>query len=314
MTRRLPPLNALRAFEAAARHQSFSRAADEMAVTPAAISHQVKALEDQLQIRLFRRLPRGLVLTDEGRALLPGISDGFLRLADAVGRVCNRDLAGRLRVSVIPSFAARWLVPRIGDFHARYPEIDLEIEAEARSIDLNTSDADIGIRYGSGDYPGLATELLLREELFPVCSPTLLNRGPPLKEMADLRHHVLLHDIYAPGWLNWQSWLEDAGVRDIDLNRGLRFSDTAMIIQAAIAGHGLAIGRSGLMGKDLDAGRLVRPMPVSRPAPYDYWMVVLPHRAEEPRLLVFRQWLAEQAAAPPAQSAPGGRASAPEGS
>lgn len=297
MAPRLPPLNALRAFEAAARHQSFTRAAAELAVTPAAVSHQVKALEEQLQLRLFRRLPRGLMLTDEGRSLLPGISDGFLRLADSVARVANRDLAGRIRVSVIPSFAARWLVPRIGDFHARWPEIDLEIDAEPRSVDLQTSDVDMGIRYGQGGYPGLLTELLLREELFPVCSPTLLNRGLPLKDMADLRHHTLLHDINASGWLNWQPWLEEAAVTGIDLARGLRFSDTAMIVQAAIAGHGLAIGRSGLMGKDLAAGRLVRPMPLSRPAPYDYWMVLLPHRAEEPRLLVFRQWLAEQAAA-----------------
>lgn len=296
MAQRLPPLNSLRAFEAAARHQSFTRAAEELAVTPAAISHQVKALEEQLQLRLFRRLPRGLVLTEEGRALLPGVSDGFLRLADAVARIANRDLAGRIRVSVIPSFAARWLVPRIGDFHARYPEIDLEIDAEPRSVDLQTSDVDIGIRYGAGGYPGLLTELLLREELFPVCSPTLLNRGLPLKELTDLRHHTLLHDINATGWLNWQPWLEGAAVTGIDLRRGLRFSDTAMIIQAAIAGHGLAIGRSGLMGKDLAAGRLVRPLPISRPAPYDYWMVLLPHRAEEPRLLVLRQWLTEQAA------------------
>lgn len=297
MPRRLPPLNALRAFEAAARHQSFTLAAAELSVTPAAISQQIKGLEDQLQIRLFRRLPRGILLTDEGQALLPGISDGFGRLVDAVARVADPGLAGRIRVSVIPSFAARWLVPRLDDFHARYPEIDLEIDAEPRSVDLQSSDVDLAIRYGSGRYPGVHTELLLREEVYPVCSPTLLNRGPPLKEPADLRHHTLLHDSHAQGWLAWQRWLEAAGVTGIDLSRGPRFSDTAMIVQAAIAGQGVAIGRSALMGRDLKLGRLVRPLPISRPAPYNYWIAVLSQRAGEAKLEAFRTWLLQQAAA-----------------
>ncbi len=299
MPRRLPPLNALRAFEAAARHRSFTLAADELSVTPAAVSHQVKGLEELLGVRLFRRLPRGLRLTDQGRNYLPGLTDGLDRLAEATERLTGRRLAGRLKVSVIPSFAARWLVPRIGDFYDRFPQIDVVIDAEPRNVDFAREDVDVGIRYGYGRYPGLHVELLLKEDLFPVCSPSLLNRGAPLKEMSDLRHHVLLHDSTAhldELWVSWDLWLKAAGITDIDLGRGPRFSDTAMILQAAIAGHGVAIGRSALLGEDLRAGRLVRPFDITREAVFSYWVVTAPGSLDEPKVVVFWNWLAEQAA------------------
>lgn len=299
MPRRLPPLNALRAFEAAARHGSFTLAADELAVTPAAVSHQVKALEEYLGHRLFRRFTRGLALTDQGRAYLPGLTDGLDRLAEATEALAGRRLEGRLTVSVIPSFAARWLVPRLGDFYSRFPQIDVVVEAEFRSVDFARENVDIGIRYGRGRYPGLHVEPLLKEDLYPVCSPGLLNRSAPLKELADLRHYVLLHDSTVASeevWVAWTPWLKLAGITDIDVQRGPRFSDTAMLLLAAIAGHGVAIGRSALMGDDLRAGSLVRPFDIARQAVYSYWIVTTPSGADDPKIAVFCHWLAEQAA------------------
>ena len=298
MARQLPPLNSLRAFEAAARHMSFTKAAEELHVTPAAVSHQVKALEDQLGTVLFRRLTRGLALTHEGRAYLPGLTDGLDRLSKATDRVRWRGLAGTLKVSVIPSFGLRWLVPRLGDFRRRYPEIDVVVFAQMESVDFTRSDVDVGIRYGRGRYPGLRTELLMAEELFPVCSPVLANGPCPIREMAHLRHHTLLHDadVHDDGpWVGWPAWLKWAGLDDIDPARGLFFSDTAQILAAALDGLGVAIGRSALLGDDLRAGRLVQLFQTRRPAPFSYYVVTPEAMAERPRIAAFLAWLREMA-------------------
>lgn len=267
LVRRMPPLNSLRAFEAAARHLSFVKAADELNVTPAAVSHQVKALEDLLGVSLFRRFSRGLGLTDEGRAYFPGLSAGFDSLAQATERLQMRGLAGTVRVSVIPSFSLRWLVPRLAGFRSRYPDIDVVVLSDPETVDFTRQDVDVGIRYGRGLYPGLRTDLLMREELFPVCSPVLINGARPLRALDDLRHHVLLHDFehgHGDDWLGWAPWLAEAGLDDIDPERGLFFSDAAQITAAAVDGHGVAVGRSALLGDDLRAGRLVRPFSVAR--------------------------------------------------
>ena len=299
MADRLPPLNALRAFESAARHGSFVEAANELFVTPAAISHQVRTLEDVLGVVLFTRMARGLRLTEEGRAFLPELTKGFAHLARASQLARGGGLAGRVVVSAIPSFAQLWLLPRLHDFYDRYPEIDLELIAELRSADFAREEVDVGLRYGLGSYPGLASVQLLREEVFPVCAPGLLNRGP-LRRFADLRHHRLLHDIYISGaepTLTWARWLRDAGVSDIDPTRGPKFSDAIMMIEAAARGYGVALGRTALVADLLAAGRLVRPFAQALPADYAYYLVMSEASAARPRVQAFVRWAQEQAGA-----------------
>ncbi|MFO1067551.1 MAG: transcriptional regulator GcvA [Geminicoccaceae bacterium] len=300
MSVRLPPLNALRAFESAARHLSFVRAADELHVTPAAISHQVKQLEDSLGLPLFRRLARGLVLTDAGRAMLPELAAGFDRFARAVRGAVAGEVAGELRITVIPSFAQLWLMPRLHRFIAAYPEIEITVLGSAEIVDLARSDIDLGIRYGTGRYPGLWTKLLFREETFPVCAPSLLDGPPPLRRPEDLRHHRLVHDwnlTAGETWLTWSNWLSRLGLPDLDPGRGLKVSDSVMLTQAAVDGLGVAIGRTSLSGGHIAAGRLVRPFAVTMPAEYAYWAVCPEGSETRPRLRAFVDWLVAEAGA-----------------
>jgi len=298
MARRLPPLNALRAFEAAARHASFAKAAAELHVTPAAVSHQIKALEAILEVPLFRRLPRGLVLTEAGRAYLPGLSDGLDRLAQATERLMARGRAGRLTVSVLPSFATRWLVPRLADFRRRHPDLDVHVDASTERIDFARSEVDVGLRYGRGGWPGLRAEVFLTEDVYPVCSPALRDGDPPLDEPADLRRHTLLHDSVVNAdepWIGWAPWLRLFGLDDIDPDRGPSFSDSNMLMEACAAGQGVAIGRDSLIEEPLAAGRLVRPFPHSRLADYRYYLVGPPAAFDKPKVQLFRDWLFEMA-------------------
>jgi LysR family glycine cleavage system transcriptional activator len=300
MTARLPPLNSLRAFESAARHQSFVKAADELAVTPAAVSQQVRSLEQVLGCELFRRLPRGLILTQTGRAALPELQKGFAHLAQAVEDAKGGSVAGPLRVSAMPSFATRWLVPRLASFIESYGDIDIEIRGETRTVDFARDDADLAIRYGQGRYPGLETRLLLEEEVFPVCAPSLLNGPKPLRRLEDLRHHTLLHHgqiTREEATLTWRQWLGEAGRSKVDAERGPRFNDSVMLAEAAVRGIGIALGRSALVAEDLAAGRLVRPFSVSRPADFAFWIVMPEGRSRNPRIRAFIGWLEEQAAA-----------------
>lgn len=298
MNRRLPPLGALRAFEAAARHESFAKAADELAVTPAAVSQQIRQLEADLGVSLFRRLPRGLVLTQTGRSALPELGKAFAHLVRAVEGVRGGSLVGPLVVSVIPSFAGRWLVPRLGRFIEAYPEIEITIRAELRNVDFAREDVDLGIRYGKGIYPGLATRLLLTEDVFPVCAPGLLAGERPLRRLDDLRHHTLLHDRQLSSEepsLYWRTWLRDAGVDGWDFDRGPGFTDSLMMMTACESGLGVALGRGGLCADELASGRLVRPFGHSRPADYSYYVVVPEGHAEAPRMRAFLGWLEEEA-------------------
>lgn len=298
MIRRLPPLNALRAFEAAARHGSFARAADELAVTPAAVSQQIRLLEGDLGLDLFLRLPRGLVVTEAAKRALPELGKGFAHLARAVEDVRGGSLKGPLVISVIPSFATLWLVPRLGPFVTAYPDIEVTVRAEMRNVDFTREDVDLGIRYGKGVYPGLDTRLLLTEEVFPVCAPSLLSGPKPLRRIDDLRHHVLLHDRQLSGEepsLYWRHWLRDAGVSGFDGDRGPGFTDSTMLMEATRNGMGIALGRSALAADDLATGHLVRPFTLSRPADYAYYVVVPEGHAANPRVRVFLEWLQEEA-------------------
>lgn len=297
MARRLPPLISLRAFEAAARHGSFVKAGAELALTPAAISHHVKLLEAHLQVALFTRLPRGLQLTEAGRACLPGLSSGFDSLEQAITGIRAERLAGPLVISVLPSFAAGWLIERLPRFRARYPEIDLHVRTEVAIVDLDREGVDLAVRYGTGRFPGLRATELLREEVFPVCAPALVGGLRLPRRFAELRRHTLLHDAGArrnEPWINWGPWLREAGLVDIDLARGLHFTDSAILYQAAMAGHGIAIGRSVLVGSHVAAGRLVKPLGAPRAVAHAYHVVT--RARTTPKVDACVRWLLEEAA------------------
>ena len=294
MRRRLPPLNALRAFEAAARHLSFTRAARELNVTQAAISHQVKALEERLGLCLFRRLNRALLLTDAGQAYLPDLRDAFDRIDAATRRLRAADDSGPLTVSVLPSFAAKWLVPRLGRFRAVAPDIDVRIAPSNHLTDLDGEGVDIAIRYGGGAWPGVRAEPLMAEDVFPVCGPELARGEPPLVTPADLARHTLLHD---DDHARWRMWLMAAEVADVDPGRGPVFTDSSLTIQAAVAGQGVALARSALANADLASGRLVRPFDITVPAKYAYYMVTPEGgAATRPKVVAFRDWLLAEVA------------------
>lgn len=289
MTRRLPPLNALRAFEAAARHLSFTKAADELHVTQAAVSHQIKALEEWLGLPLFRRINRGLVLTDAGQAYLPPLRDALDSMANATERLFRKDSAGALTISTMPSFAAKWLVMRLGRFQAAHPELDVRLHTTSQLVDFAQQDVDVAIRFGSGNWPDLRVERLLSEDIFPVCCPRLL---PTLRRPEDLKNHTLLHDDYI---ITWGSWLTAAGVHGVDATRGQYFTDSALVLQAAMEGHGVALARQVLVADDLAAGRLVRPFDVTLTGEYAYYLAAPHHYFSRPKVKAFREWLFAEA-------------------
>jgi LysR family glycine cleavage system transcriptional activator len=292
--RKLPPLNALRAFEAAARSLSFTRAAAELHVTQAAISHQVRALEAELGLPLFVRLHRALRLTPQGARYLPALRDAFDRIDAATRSLAPRRARRQLAISVVPSFGTRWLVPRLGDFRARHPRLDLTLHASSQLVDLAREPFDVAIRFGPGAWPGLRADLLLDEEIVCVASPALARGRRPLARPADLRRHVLLHDeSHEP----WRTWLEAAGVRGVDAERGIVFSDSAQIVQAAVAGQGVALARRRLAEADLRARRLLRLFADRARSRTDfaYYVVSLAARADEPAIAAFRRWALAQA-------------------
>ena len=298
MARKLPPLNALRAFEAAGRCLSISKAAEELNVTPAAVSHQVKALEDTLGTILFRRLNRALMLTDAGQTLLPGLRDGFDHLAQAVGKLAARRDGDTVMVSSSPSFAAKWLVPRLDRFRAAHPEIELRIDATDRLVDLSREEADVSLRYGPGNYPGLHSEQLFSDEAFPVCSPSLC-RGPlPLRSPEDLAAHTLLHtewDVLKETAPSWHMWLLAAGVSGVDATRGPRFNQDSMALQAAVDGQGIALVSGVLAAGDLAAKRLVRPFDLSLPVSFGYYVVAHERALTRPHIAAFLDWITAEA-------------------
>jgi LysR family transcriptional regulator, glycine cleavage system transcriptional activator len=299
---RLPPLTALRAFVVAARHLSFARAAEELHVTPAAVGQQIRQLEAHLGCSLFDRNGRGLRLSDAGSALLPGLSEGFERIVEALAQMSSRAAARPLTVSVTPSFAAKWLVPRLEKFNAAFPGIDLRISASMALVDFAAEDVDCSIRYGSGAYPELVVEKLLAESVFPVCSPALLAGAHPLDHPAALQHHVLLHDDSPDrdaSCPDWRMWLRAAGIAERSAEQGPRFDQSSLVLEAAIAGHGVALAKAQLAMSDLRAGRLVRPFGAARRVEFAYYFVAPPERSDWPKVAAFRQWLRSETTGQP---------------
>ncbi len=293
MSRRLPPLNSLKAFEAAARHLSFTRASVELNVTQAAISHQVKGLEDRLGMLLFRRLNRTLLLTDEGQSLLPSVSEALDILAGAIDRLARQEQAGVLTLSTLDSIAASWLVPRIGKFRALQPDIDVRISSTDDIVDFSGDGIDMALRYGHGKYPGTESVLLMTETLFPVVSPLLLERIGPLDKPSDLARFPLLHDDMRD---DWAAWMERAGVTGINVSRGASFSHSNHVLLAAAAGEGVALGRSVLVVDNLSAGLLLRPFDIELNAKLAYYAVYPRASASRPKVVAFRDWLIGEAA------------------
>ena len=298
MNNHLPPLSALRAFEAVARHLSFSKAADELNVTPAAISHQIHALEQDLGVKLFHRLSRSIALTPSARILLPGLSEAFAGIQSAVGRLRAHNDTGTLTVTASPSFAAKWLVLRLHRFQEICAEVDVRISATDDVVDLSKGDFDIAIRYGTGHYPGLEVELLFTNEVFPACSPQLLAAGPPLRSPDDLRRHALIHDQAIerdPLVPTRPMWLKAAGVKDVPAATGLSFNNMHLALDAAIAGHGVVLAYSTIAAADIAAGRLVRLFSLSLPDQFAYYIVTAPGALERPKVRTFRDWLRREA-------------------
>lgn len=299
--RRLPPLNAVRAFEAASRHSSFQSAADELAVTPGAVAQQIKSLEQWLGMPLFRRLPsKGVALTAAGQRYAATVSQLLDGLADATARLVGQDNAHILTVSTIPSFASQWLIPRLGAFRQAHPGLDVRVIASNGLTDFTREEVDIVVRYGRGHYPGLWSTLLLHETFFPVCSPALLTHPEhPLRSVQDLKHHVLLHEEVEPLFSaspDWERWLAIAGATGIDARRGPRFTHTYLALQAAAAGQGVALVTSVLIGNDLATGRLIRPFGPEVPGPYNYHLVCPPEALDLPKVAAFRHWIEAEAA------------------
>ena len=291
----LPPLNGLRAFEAAARHMSFTKAADELHVTQSAISHQIRALEDRLGIRLFRRLNQALVLTDAGQLLLPSVRDAFERLAAGLERVMEHERSGVLTISVAPSFASRWLMSRIGRFRERHPDIQLRISISQHEIDFGReADVDLALRHGLGVWEGLRADRFLNDEVFPVCSPALLKGRKPLRCPADLRHHVLLDDT---GHSYWAAWLSVAGLSDLKPTPDLVFDEIGVAIEAAENGQGVAMARATLVAEELANGRLVRLFNLSLPGDFGYYIVCPQAMADRAKIAKFRRWVLDEGAA-----------------
>lgn len=299
MARPLPPLNALKAFESAGRHLSFTKAAAELNVTPAAVSHQVKALEDLLGVPLFNRLTRALRLTEAGQAALPTLGQGFDKLARGVEQIRAFGDSEVLTISVSPSFGAMWLVPRLERFRIRHPDIEIRLDGTDRRIDLTRDDADVALRYGPGGYSGVRVDRLFGQANTPVCSPALLNGDPPLRTPEDLRHHTLLHVDWKDAEASWRMWLLAAGLDDIDPTRGPRFTLESMAVQAALDGQGVALVGDMLVADELAAGRLVRPFDrsLSTPLSFSYYLLSPKDSDEQPKVAAFRDWLLEEARA-----------------
>lgn len=300
MTRPLPSLNALRAFESAGRHLSFTRAAAELNVTPGAISHQVKALEELLEVPLFHRLTRALRLTDAGQAALPTISQGLDKLVEGVEKMRAHSESEVLTISVSPSFGAMWLVPRLERFRSRHPDIEIRIDGTDRLVDLARDKTDVALRYGPGGYSGVRIDRLFTQVNTPVCSPALLRGEHPLNQPGDLRHHTLLHVDWKDAEASWRMWLLAADIQGIDPTRGPHFTMENMAVQAALDGHGVALVGDILVADELAAGRLVRPFDSSfnTPLTFSYYLLSVKGSVELPRVTAFREWLLEEAHTP----------------
>ena len=309
---RLPPLNALKAFEATARNLSVKRAAVELNVTSAAVSHQIRALEEYLGVQLFRRYNRALEMTDVAKAALPKLGEGFDCMAQAVTILRSQQGGGALTVSSAPSFASRWLMPRLHRFIAGHPEIDVRISARMRRVSVDgkgdvaeratldawLADSDVAILYGRGHVSGLLIERLLDLSITPICSPKLLTGDNPLRSGEDLRHHLLLHDDTGELYDNepfWGLWLREAGIKGVDANKGPHFSHSVLAFEAAIDAVGILASMPALAAEDLASGKLITPFDLSVKLPDGYYMACGEHADERPAVAAFRSWMRDEA-------------------
>lgn len=293
----LPPLAALRALDAAARHGSFTRAAIELNVTQSAISHQIRHLEELWGFELFARGTRPLALTKNGAVLAPIAREFFTRLSTTLEGLRVEETKGALKISTLESFALTWLVPRLSDFSERHPEIAVWISTTDHMVDFAVEDVDFGIRIGHGDYPGLHSTFLLREYVFPVCSVQLIERLGMPKSPADLANFPLLLLSHYDEEINsfWDAWLTAAGVPDLPLELGPRFPNSNMALQAAIAGQGIALVRSAHVDRGMKEAGLMRLFDVHCPADLAYYLVCREGAQERPRMIAFRDWLLSEA-------------------
>ncbi|ELW9531020.1 transcriptional regulator GcvA [Burkholderia cenocepacia] len=295
-------LNALRAFEASARHRSFSAAAAELHVTPAAVGQLVRSLEEWLGVPLFHRGASGrlrLVPTAAAERALPDIRAGFDRLTVGLERLREGSTSGMLTVAVSPAFAAKWLLPRIESFQNAWPDTDVRLDTNLKPVDFVTQQIDIGVRYGTGNWPGLVADKLMDEDVYPVCSPGLLRGRPCLQKPADLARETLIHDLSMDsrtGFPAWDTWLRKAGVADAATGRGMQINNSAAVLQAAIEGHGVALARSVMARDDLATGRLVRLFPeITYASPLAYYIVYRDECSGLAKLVAFRDWLLREA-------------------
>ncbi|MEI9903019.1 MAG: transcriptional regulator GcvA [Asticcacaulis sp.] len=297
---RLPPLSALRVFEAAARHESFKQAAEELFVTPGAVSQQIRLLEEHVGVELFVRDGRRVVLSDAGKASALILKEAFEKMFEATRLMKSGQQKGRVTVSAAPSFAAKWLMPRLYEFSAANEDIDVWVSADMAPVDFAVSDIDLAVRYGSGHWNGLNVEHLLAEAVVPVCSPALFEAAP-MKKPADLAHHLLLHDVGGeldPSCPDWAMWLKAHAVEGVDATRGLRFNQSSMVIEAAVAGRGVALAKRTIAEADLQAGRLMVLFDEKdRPLEYGYYLVSPQSREPSAAQLRFMEWLRAQARA-----------------
>ena len=291
MPRKLPPLTALPAFDAAARHLSFTKAADELNLTHGAISRAIRNMEDRLGIQLFERATRSVKLTPVGAAYAAEISAALDRIGAATIIATAPRSAGVLNVSTSDGFAGRWLVPRLHRFHRQNRDIAVRLSTSGMHADFIRDGIDIAIRYGAGGYDGVVSEFLADEEVSPVCSPDLLRGEHPLRSPDDLRYHTLIHDNFRIGWV---TWLKEAGLDDINPEGGVSFDSATYAVEAAVHGEGVLLGRSALVSSDLAAGRLVRPFDLALKSRWRYYVVYPDGGLRQRKVRLFRDWLFDE--------------------
>ena len=297
---KLPPLAPLKAFEAAGRHLSFTRAAEELHVTQGAVSQQVKQLEEHLGVALFRRLPRGLELTTEGRVFNDVVGAALRQIGDTAQSLKSARGDGPVTVSVLPSFAVKWLIPRLARFRRLHPDVPVRVDADHRVADLRSDEVDLAVRFTNKDWPGFHVVELFRDRVFPVCSPDLVRDGRAPKRLEELRDAVLLYDTVSYGdnsGCDWEYWAEAVGLDGIDTSSGSGFTQADMVLQAAILGDGVALTRSSLAELDLASGRLVKPLDISIPCPWTHYVVCVEETLTRANVRVFYDWLLAEGAA-----------------
>lgn len=301
MNTRLPPLNAMRAFECAARHMSFSLAAGELSVTPAAISQQIRLLEQVLNIQLFIRQNRHIELTEEGKLLAPLLTDAFQHLHSAIETLNLHQQEHPLTISAPHTFVAKWLIPRLDDFYRQHPQISVRIDASTRLVDFNQESIDVGIRFSLQQDPNLDSTRLMTLQVIPVCSPLYIQQHKTLQTPADIPYQTLLHydnKSDEPSWPDWNMWLTTMGYPDISTRSGIYFAQPEMLIQAAIEGQGIALVANIFAEKDIQAGRLLQPFSMIMPIDFSYYLVTTASRAKLPRVIAFKEWLLQQISKP----------------